>query len=204
MRACVSRFLRVIVSVYQKTDKQEHVAISRGGLTSVDNLAVDTLPSRMASTPVTEVTVKKQRLGELRVALTQLDNPNSQQQGERPTKYKFKEQSRTRYDLAMNYATVADAFRIVEKVRGDLIRNAMDAQLKEMPDSLDLTGKWNHDAGKEIDDLWQDDVTLQIRKVELSRLDLKENNLPFVAIGVLMGTIIVDDSKKDDVEGADD
>lgn len=158
----------------------------------------------MAMTPVTDVVVPQQRLGEIRNALMLLDNPNSQQQGEKPTKYKFREQSRTRYDLAMTFADVSEHFRIVEKVRADLVRNAMDDQLKALPDSTELVGRWNHEASKEIDKAWQAEVTLRVRKVELSRLDLKENNLPFIAIGVLMGTILIDDSKKDDVAPVED
>lgn len=158
----------------------------------------------MAMTPVTDVVVLNQRLGEIRNALTFLDNPNSQQQGEKPTKYKFKEQARTRYDLALNFAEVAEHHRVVEKIRSDIVRNALDDQLKERPESNDLEGRWNHAAAREIDKMWRDSVTLKIRQIELSRLDLKENNIPFTAIGVLMGTIILDDSQKEDGQPKDE
>lgn len=154
----------------------------------------------MAMTPVTEVVVHKQRLNEIRNAVMLLDNPNSQEQGQKPTKYKFREQSRTRYDLAMDFANVSEEFRVVEKIRSDIVRNAMDDQLKELPDSTELLGRWSHEAAKEIDKMWQEEVTLRVRKVELSRLDLKENNLPFIAIGVLMGVVIIDDLNKEDGE----
>lgn len=154
----------------------------------------------MASTPVTEVVVLKQRLGEIRNAIMLLDNPNSQDQGQKPTKYKFKEQSRTRYDLAMDFASVSEEFRVVEKIRADLVRNAMDEQLKELPEITELVGRWNHETSREIDKMWQEPVALRIRQIELSRLDLKENNIPFIAIGVLMNTIIIDDSQKEGVE----
>lgn len=151
----------------------------------------------MASTKVEERTVRKGELVEIRGALELIDNPNSNQPGEKPTKYKFKNQSVTRYDLAMDYAEVASHWRAVDKVHNDLIRIQREAQLEHEPDSEKLTGKWLQEATKQINEMREETVTINIRPIPLSALDMETNNLSFVAIGTLIGNIIVDDTKQE-------
>lgn len=150
----------------------------------------------MATKPV-EITVKKQLLKELKWALEVIDNPNSAEDG-KPKKYKFKQAGQTRYDLAMAYRAIMEPFRTVEKVRSDLIRSHLDDQAKTQPDATELSGRWNQAAAKEIEDFLNQDVALSIRQVKLSDMDLETNAIPFTAIGILIGTVIVDDTKDDD------
>lgn len=150
----------------------------------------------MATKPV-EITVKKQLLKELKWALEVIDNPNSAEDG-KPKKYKFKQAGQTRYDLAMAYRAVMEPFRTVEKVRGDLIRSHLAEQNETRPEDTELIGKWNQAATKEIEELLGQDVALSIRQVKLSDLDLETNSIPFTAIGILVGHVIVDDTKDSD------
>lgn len=149
----------------------------------------------MASTPVTEVVVKKIQLGEIKSALEILDNPNSGTDDsgkEKPRRYKFKDVSATRYNLAINYRNVVEHWRIVDKVRRDIVRLHMDEQVKTMPESNDLNGRWNQAAAKEIESMWTEDVTLRLHRIPLANLDLEANSIPFTAIAMLMGNVIVD------------
>lgn len=155
----------------------------------------------MASTKPVELCVRKGQLAEIRASLELLDNPNSNEPGGKPTRHKFKNQSVTRYDLSMDYAEVSSHWRIVDKVHNDLIRIKREAQLEEHPESEQLTGKWLQDVTKEINAMREETVTLNIRQIPLSSLDMETNNLSFVAIGNLIGNIILNDTKPDDAEG---
>lgn len=151
----------------------------------------------MASTKPVDVVVRKGQIGELKAALEILDNPNSAnpnpQEAGKPTKWKFKNQSQTRYALAMSYRTIAEAFRVAEKVRIDIVRNKLDDQLSALPDSDTLVGKWNQETAKEIEKMRDEEETLALRQVPLADIDLENNAIPFTVIGVLLGTVIVDD-----------
>lgn len=151
----------------------------------------------MASTKPVEVTVKKIQLGEIKAALEVLDNPNSggDDPKERPRKYKYKNSATTRYDLAANFRAVFEAWRIVDKVRKDIVRLKMDEQLKARPDSDQLEGRWNQDAMKDIEALWDQDITLSLRQIPLANLDLETNAIPFTAIAILIGNVIVADDE---------
>lgn len=150
----------------------------------------------MASTKPVDVVVRKGQIAELKVALEILDNPNSAhpnpQEAGKPTKWKFKNQSQTRYALAISYRTIADAFRIIEKVRIDMVRNKLDEQLKVLPDSDNLVGKWNQETSRDIDKMRDEEETLALRQVPITDLDLDTNSIPFTVIGVLLGKVIVD------------
>lgn len=155
----------------------------------------------MASTKPVEVTVKKIRLAELKSALEVLDNPLSggDDPKEKPRRYKYKSAAITRADLAASFREIFEAWRIVEKVRKDTVRLKMDEQLKDLPDSDQLVGKWNQAAMKDIEELWDQDVTLSLRQVPIENLDLENNSIPFTAVAILMGTVIVE-AKDDDGE----
>lgn len=147
----------------------------------------------MASTPV-EITVKKIQLGEIKSALEVLDNPNSggDDPKERPRKYKYRNASTTRYDLAANFKEVFEAWRICDKVRKDIVRLHLDEQLKIHPDIDQLTGKWNQIAVKEIEAMGEESVTLRLRQIPIDALDLDVNAIPFTVIALLMGNVITD------------
>lgn len=150
----------------------------------------------MASTKSVDVVVRKGEVYELKAALEILDNPNSAnpnpQEAGKPTKWKFKNPSQTRYSLAMSYRTIADAFRIIEKVRVDMVRNKMDEQLKAQPDTDTLVGKWNQETVREVEKMRDEEVTLALMQVSVADLDLDNNAIPFTVIGVLLGKVIVD------------
>lgn len=150
----------------------------------------------MATKPV-DITVPKLLLKEFKWALEVIDNPNSAEDG-KPKKYKFKQAGQTRYDLAMAYRAIMEPFRTVEKVRSDLIRSHLDEQAKTQPDATELSGSWNRAAAKEIEEFLNQDVALSIRQVKLSDLDLENNAIPFTAIGILIDTVIVDDTQPDE------
>lgn len=150
----------------------------------------------MASTTPVPITIRKGQLAEIRASLELLDNPNSNEPGGKPTRYKFKNQSVTRYDLAMDYAEVSLHWRAVDKVHNDLIRMKLDAQRDEHPDAEQLSGKWLQDVTKEINAMREETVVLNIRPIPLSSLDMETNNLSFLAIGNLLGNIITDDTEQ--------
>jgi hypothetical protein len=147
----------------------------------------------MATKP-TEIVVRKGSIAEIRGSLELLDNPNSTQPNEKPTRYRFKNQSVVRYDLAMNYREVSEHARAVEKVHNDMINNKRAEQLEADPDAQGITGKWLQDLTKEVNAMREETVTLSIRQIPLSSLDLETNNLPFTAIGNLIGNVITDDT----------
>lgn len=154
----------------------------------------------MASTQITEVVVKKRQLPEIKAALEILDNPNSGTDDsgkEKPRRYKYKQASETRYLLSMAFREVFEHFRIVDKVRRDLVRLRMDDQAKEHPDSIELTGRWNQAAVKEIEAMWEEDVTLRLRQIPIGNLDLENNAIPFTAVGLLLGSVLIDGDATD-------
>lgn len=152
----------------------------------------------MASTKPVDVTIKKIQLGEIKQALEVLDNPLSggDDTKEKPRRYKYKSAAITRSDLASSFREVFEAWRIVEKVRKDTIRLKMDEQLKALPESDQLVGKWNQAAMKDIEELWDQDVTLSLRQVPIENLDLDNNAIPFTAIAILMGNVITTDESE--------
>lgn len=154
----------------------------------------------MASTKPVEVTVKKIRLAELKSALEVLDNPLSggDDPKEKPRRYKYKSAAITRSDLAASYREVFEAWRIVEKVRKDVVRLHMDEQLQSLPELDQLTGKWNQAATKEIEAMWEQDVTLRLRQIPISNLDLETNSIPFTVVAILLGTVLIDGDASDD------
>lgn len=154
----------------------------------------------MASTKPVDVVIPKNRLVEIKQALEVLDNPLSggDDPKERPRKYKYKSAAITRYDLASNFKVVFDEFRIVDKVRKDIVRIHLDEQLKAHPELDQLTGKWNQIAVKEIEAMGEESVTLRLRQIPIDALDLENNSIPFTAIAILMGNVIVDSETKDD------
>lgn len=158
----------------------------------------------MASTPITEVVVKKRQLPEIKAALEMLDNPNSGTDDggkEKPRRYKYKQASETRYLLSMAFREVFEHFRIVDKVRRDLVRLHMDDQAKEFPDASELIGRRNQAAIKEIETMWEEDVTLRLRQIPIGNLDLENNAIPFTAVGILLGNVIVTDEQSDGEDG---
>lgn len=153
----------------------------------------------MASTKPVEVTVKKLRLSEIKSALEVLDNPLSggDDQKEKPRRYKYKSAAITRFDLAANFREVFEAWRITEKIRKDVIRIHLDEQLQTLHELDQLTGKWNQAAMKEIEAMWDTDVTLRLRQIPIENLDLENNSIPFTVIALLMGNVIVEAKDED-------
>ena len=134
------------------------------------------------------ITIPKAKLKPTREALQRLEKPD-------PGKtYKLKNAGKVRYNLAKSYQKIEEAEKALDHARVALIEKHLADQKIELPEATQLDGKFLQSFVDDFNEVLKGDDELDLRQVLLTDLDLETNDIPFTVIGLLLDTVIHDDT----------